>query len=122
MANLVKSLANVVNRYDAQRRAADKSAPVSQTVAPAAPEPATSVVLHPEILGTIGEEIAHNLGQNDRSVRDDSSRMRDLIDVRFEGSSGLFVVKLILPEGRPREHEYGRGEHAVAREDLQMFR
>jgi hypothetical protein len=63
---LVQSLTNAVGLSDAQRRgaAADKSASSATTPTPAAPvgmDPPGPPVLHPEILGTIGEEIAHHL-------------------------------------------------------------
>ena len=115
MVNLVKSLANVVNRYDAQRRAADKSAPVSQTVAPAAPEPATAVVLHPEILGTIGEEIAHNLTQaldlvvqaaaNPRTFGQSLSRTHFLIDRMRRKAMSMQQISRLAQNRVRQSHE-----------------
>ena len=65
MQNLVQSFANVVNRYDTQRRGAapDKTATPAASAPVALPDAPVQPVLHPEILGTMGEEIAHNLTQ-----------------------------------------------------------
>ncbi len=65
MQNLVQSFANAVNRYDTQRRggAPDKTAAPAASAPVALPDASVQPVLHPEILGTMGEEIAHNLTQ-----------------------------------------------------------
>jgi hypothetical protein len=62
--NLVKSLSNAVNRYDVRRpTGAPEKAVAPASASQAAPDLPAQPVLHPEILGTMGEEIAHNLTQ-----------------------------------------------------------
>lgn len=64
MQNFIQSLTNSVQRNDAQRKNGPPGKPVAAPGAAAAPASAAAAVqpgLHPEILGTVGEEFAHDL-------------------------------------------------------------
>lgn len=117
MVNLVQTLANAVSRSsDSQRRAAEKSAPAKQTLAPAATVQAPSApVLHPEILATIGEEIAHNLTQaldlvvqaaaNPKTFGQTLSRTHFLIDRMRRKAMGMQQISRLAQNRVRQSHE-----------------
>ena len=54
------------------------------------------------------DNIAPALKQSDRTVRDDTKRINDLLEFLFNNAETLYKVALILAEGRPRKSEYHR--------------
>jgi hypothetical protein len=59
--NFVQSLASAVTRLDSSRRSGVADKPPAAATGPAPLEGAVVPGLHPEIIGTIGEEFAHSL-------------------------------------------------------------
>jgi hypothetical protein len=54
------------------------------------------------------DRIAPDLNHSDRTVRDDTKRIGDLLDFLFQNSQTLYRVSLVLAEGRPRKSDYHR--------------
>ena len=55
------------------------------------------------------ESIAESLElRSDRTIRDDSKRIHDLLEFLFSHSQTLYTVSLALAEGRPRDDGYHR--------------
>ena len=63
MQNIVQSLANAVTRLDTSRRSASVEKSPAEAVAPSALDVPLTPGLHPDILGTVGEEFAQSLTQ-----------------------------------------------------------
>jgi hypothetical protein len=116
--NFVQSLANAVTRNDPQARknAAEKSAP-TRIPAPATPvvDPGAVPGLNPEILGTIGEEFAHDLTQaielilhavaHPRTYAADLSRTHFLIEGLRRKAMGMQQISRLAQNRLRQSHE-----------------
>jgi hypothetical protein len=115
--NFVQSLANAVTRNDPQSRknAADKSAPTQVAAPSTVPDPNAVPGLHPEILGTIGEEFAHDLTQaielilhavaHPRTYANDLSRTHYLIEGLRRKAMGMQQISRLAQNRLRQSHE-----------------
>lgn len=122
MQNFVQSLASAVTRLDTPRRNEQVAAP-PVAAGPVPVEGAVAPGLHPEIVGTIGEEFAHSLTQamdlvlqaaaNPRLAGITLSRTHFLVDVLRRKAMSLQQISR-LAQNRVRQSHEKLALHEVA--------